>query len=230
MWTRAEEQLREVRQLWRDCQHSGTQPNHHLKQWEKWWDVFVVAVNAKHSISVHELLRAPTKNNPRQAALINNMNEQAAERKVVSLLFLSLGSAGQKNLTDRYPYMVISTATLTEIRENCEQTFRKQRNRASERYKVFSRKQQNNETLRQFWNALTGSAARCDFDNQTESLMDAFIQNMHNKTVQERLCTEPKENPQEARFAVAFEEGISQQKSFTGSNDIKKEPIFAIDN
>ena len=49
--------------------------------------------------------------------------------------------------------------------------------------------------------------------------------------MQERLCTEPKENPQEAlRFAVVFEEGISQQKSFTGTNDIKKEPIFAIDN
>ena len=201
-------------------------------EWEKWWDVSVVAVNAKHSISVHELLRAPTENNPRQAALINNMNEQAAERKVVSILFLSLGSTGRKNLTDRHPYMVFSTATLKEMRENCEQTFRKQRNRTLERYKFFSRKQQNNETLRQFWNALTGLAARCDFDNQTESLlMDAFIQNMHNKTVQERLCTEPKENPQVAlRFAVAFEEGISQQKSFTGSNDIKKEPIFAIDN
>ena len=60
--------------------------------------------------------------------------------------------------------------------------------------------------------------------------MDAFIQNMHNKTVQERLCTELKENPQEAlRFAVAFEEGISK-KSFTGVNDVNKEPIYAIDN
>ena len=118
-------------------------------------------------------------------------------------------------MTDRHPYIVISTATLTEMRENCEQTFRKQRNRTLERYKFFSRKQQNNETLRQFWNALTGLAARCDFDNQTESLiMDAFIQSVHNKTVQERLCIEPEENPQEAlRFAVALEEGISHQKS-----------------
>ena len=97
---------------------------------------------------------------------------------------------------------------------------------------VFLQKTTKYETLRQFWNALRGLAARCDFDNQTESLiMDAFIQNMHNKTVQERLSTEPKENTQEAlRFAVAFEEGISQQKSFMGSNDITKEPIFAIDN
>ena len=61
--------------------------------------------------------------------------------------------------------------------------------------------------------------------------MDAFIQNMHNKIVQECLCTEPKENPQEAlRFAIAFEERIRQLKSFTWGNEFKKEPVFAIDN
>ena len=126
------------------------------------------------------------------------MKEQAAERKVVSILFLSLGSAGRKNLTDRHQYMVISTATLAEMRENCDQTFIKKRNSTLERYKFFSRKQRTNKTLRQFWNALTGLAARCDFGNLTESLiMDAFIQNMQNRTVQERLCTEPNENPQE---------------------------------
>ena len=34
-------------------------------EWEKWRDLFVVAVNAKHSISVQELLRTPTEDNPR---------------------------------------------------------------------------------------------------------------------------------------------------------------------
>ena len=117
---------------------------------ENWWDVFGVAVNAKHSISLHELLRTPTEDNPRQNALINNMNEQAVERKVVSILFLSLGSAGRKNLTDRHPYMAISAATLSEMRKNCDQTFRNQRNRTLERYKCFSRKQENNETYDSF--------------------------------------------------------------------------------
>ena len=115
------------------------------------------------------------------------------------------------------------------MRDNCDPTFRRQRNGTLERHKFFSREQQNNETLQQFWNALSRLAARCDFEQQTESLiMDAFIQNMHNKTVQERLCTEPKENPQEAlRFAIAFEEGVSQQKS--QRNEIKT-PVYAIDN
>ena len=84
-------------------------------EWEKWWDIFIVAVNAKHSFSVHELLRTPTEAQPRQAALLNNTNEQAAERKIVSIfLFLSLGAAGRKNLTDKYPHMTVATASLRE--------------------------------------------------------------------------------------------------------------------
>ena len=47
-------------------------------------DILVVAVTAKHSIPVHELLGTPTEDQPRQTALYNNLNEQAAERKVVS--------------------------------------------------------------------------------------------------------------------------------------------------
>ena len=37
---------------------------------------------------------------------------------------------------------------------------------------------------------------------------------MHNKAVEARLCTEPKDNPEEAHeFAVASEEGIKPQAS-----------------
>ena len=203
-------------------------------EWEKWWGIFIVtvAVNAKHSISVHELLRTPTEARPRQAALLNNTNEQAAERKIVSILFLSLGVAGRKNLTDKYPHMTIATASLHEIKTNCEDIFQQPRNRTLDRFKFFSRKQLPNETLRQFWNALTGLAARCEFEQQTEGLiMDTFIQNMHNKTVRERLCTDPKEQPQEAlRFAIVFEEGIIQQQSFTSGNVTKKKLVCAIEN
>ena len=73
--------------------------------------------------------------------------------------------------------MVVSTASLTEIRNNCEQTFTKYKE--IEHWSdidFLQKKQQQNETLRQFWNALTGLAARCEFEQQTESLiMDAFI-------------------------------------------------------
>ena len=76
----------------------------------------------------------------------------------------------------------------------------------------------------------TGLTAKCEFGEQTEGLsMDAFIQNMLNKPVKERLCTDPKAQPQEAlRFAIAFEKSISQQKKFVGGSEIK-EPVLAVE-
>ena len=60
--------------------------------------------------------------------------------------------------------------------------------------------------------------------------MDTFIQNMNNKKIQQKLCTEPKNDPEEAfRFAVAYEEGISQHQTFeNGKPEIKSEPIYAV--
>ena len=169
------------------------------------------AVNTKYFISFRELARTPTENQPRQAPLINNLNMQAAERKFLSILFLSLGSAGRKNLMNEFSYIVVAMATLRE-NQNCERTFVKLRNQTLSRYNFFSRKQQQNETLRKFWNVLTGLAAKCQFREQTISLiLDEFLQNMNNKTVQQLRCTELKDKSEEAlRFAVAFEDGISQ--------------------
>ena len=72
-------------------------------EWEEWWDLFMVAAIAKFSISVNEMLRTVTQQQPRIEALINNLNEQAAERKIVSVLFLSL------DLWDQQPKKVSQT-------------------------------------------------------------------------------------------------------------------------
>ena len=42
-------------------------------------------------------MQIPTDDRPRQAESNNNLNEQAAERKVVSILFLSLDQQADKN-------------------------------------------------------------------------------------------------------------------------------------
>ena len=133
-----------------------------------------------------------------------------------------MGSAARKSLTDKYPEIRVATISLQDLKVNCEQAFIKPRNRTLERYKFFARKQAPKEILRQFWHTLTGMAAKCAFGEQTESLiMDTFIQNMNNKMVQQKLCTETKDNPQEAfRVAVAYEEGISQHQTF-GRGSVK---------
>ena len=95
--------------------------------------------------------------------------------------------------------------------------------------------QQTGETLSQFWHALNGLAAPCDFGEITTTLvLDMFILHMTNKKVQEKLCTEPKEPEQALEFAIAFEEGIKRQKSYgttaeTSKTAVKSEPVFAVE-
>ena len=152
-------------------------------EWEKRWEPFVMAVNAKLAISVPDLLTTPRENHSRQAPLLNNLIEQVVEHKVVSILISSLGVACRKNWTNKFPKMTVSMAILAEKKDNCDQTFYKPRNRTLEHYKFFAGKQQNHESLRQFWNTLTGLAAKYLFGEKTESLiMDTFIQNIGTRT------------------------------------------------
>ena len=52
--------------------------------------------------------------------------------------------------------------------------------------------------------------------------MDAFIQIMNIKLIQQQLRTEPElEQKQTLRYAVAFQKGITQQKSFARVSEFK---------
>ena len=105
--------------------------------WEDWWDLFTVAVTAKYSLSVNKLLRIVTTEQAPNLALMNNLNEEAAEeRNVISVLFLPLGTAGRKSLTDKLPEMRVATVTLQELRTKYDEAFSKPRNRTLERFKL----------------------------------------------------------------------------------------------
>ena len=52
-----------------------------LMEWERWFDLFAVAVIAIYSISIEELTRTTDANSPRIKALIGDMAEEAAEKK-----------------------------------------------------------------------------------------------------------------------------------------------------
>ena len=121
--------------------------------------------------------------------------------------------------------------------QRCENCFYIARNRTLDRHKFLSRKQQANELLQQFWHALNGLASKCELGEITQTLVhDVFILNMNNKKVQEKLCVEPFNEPQEAlQYAISYEEGIKRQRSMgigvaEGSKPpIKTEPVCAVD-
>ena len=93
-----------------------------------------------------------------------------------------------------------------------------------DRHKFLNRKQRDDESLEQFWHALNGLAANCDFGTQTTGLVyDIFVSNMKNTLVQERLFTEPKDTPDEVlKFAVAFDQGAQQKTICVKTTNIKK--------
>ena len=57
-----------------------------------------------------------------------------------------------------------------------------------------------------------------------------LFQNLNFKMVQQKLCTGPKEDPQEAfRLAVAYEGVIRQHQTFeSGRKDIKSEIAYVV--
>ena len=213
--------------FWQDAEKTPT------SEWANWAQLFEMAVLARHSISISEVLKNPTENDPSIPALLGNLTVTTAAKKVVSLLYLSIGKTGRKMLTDKFPNTNIFVIDLAEILQRCTECFEVKGNRTLDRHSFFSRKQQPEELLHQFWNVLNGLAAKCDFGEQTQSLVyDMFVLNMSNKQVQERLCTEPRENPRDAlQFAIAFEEGIRRQKTIgqpCTSVKVKEEPVFMV--
>ena len=134
---------------------------------------------------------------------------------------------------DKFPHINILLIQLNNILQHCAECFQTRRNRTLDRHTFLSRKQKPTESLHQFWNILNGLAAKCDFGNQTEGLVyDIFVLNMANKQVQEKLCTEPKDNLNEVlQFAIAFEDGLRRQKTYgyiAQDHKIKEETICTV--
>ena len=206
-----------------------------LMEWERWFDLFALAVMAKYLISIEELTRTTDANSPRIKALIRDMAEEAAEKKVVPWLFLSVGELARKMYKDKHPDLSVWTLGVRDMIESCRKCFHVARNRTLDRHKFLSRKQQSNESLQQFWHALNGLASRCELGEITQTLVhDVFILNMNNKKIQEKLCVEPFNDPQNSlQYAISYEEGVKRQKTMgigvaeCSKVAIKSEPVCA---
>ena len=139
--------------------------------WDKWLDLFQVVVMAKFSISITELTRDADQQNPRARALLGDMDEDPANKKVVSVLYLSLGETARKLFKDKYPHTTLWNLKVRELIQLATDCFQIKRNRTLDRHKFFSRMQQPGETLQQFWHTLNGIAALCDFGEITKTLL-----------------------------------------------------------
>ena len=92
-------------------------------EWKKCSDLFAVAMTAKYSISMQEVLRVVTNESERNEALLNNLEHPVVERKCLSVLYLSLGTGARKTFTDKYPTIKVAEITLADLLKNCKKTF-----------------------------------------------------------------------------------------------------------
>ena len=161
------------------------------------------------------------------------MPEEAAEKKLVTWLFLSVGEPARKMFEDKYPEVSVWTLRAQEMIDRCANCFHVTRNRTLQRHKFLSRKHQPDD---QFWHSLNGLASSCELGEITQTLVhDVFILNMNNKKVQEKLCVESYENPQDVlQYAISCEKGIKRQKLLgVGVTEnskvaVKSEPVYAV--
>ena len=141
--------------FWHDADENPTM------EWDKWVDLFQVAAMEKYSISITELTRQVTEQSPRVRALTGDLDVDPANKKIVSVLYLSLGGAARKQFRDKLSHTTLWDLKAGEMLNLCTECFQKKINRTLDRHRFFSRYQQPGESL-QFWPALNGLAAQCD--------------------------------------------------------------------
>ena len=140
--------------VWQDADENPTM------EWDKWVDLFQVAAMAKYSISITELSRQVTEQNPRVRALTGDLDENPANKKIVSVLYISLGGAARKQFRDKFPHTILWDLKAGETLNLCTECSHKKRNRTLDQHRFFSRYQQPGESLYQYWHALNGLAAQ----------------------------------------------------------------------
>ena len=146
---------------------------------------------------------------------MGGFEEEGAQTKAVSLLYIAIGEAARKIHLGSKPNLDIKSINLKDLLKEASDAFLKTNNRLMDHHEILNRMQPEREALEQFWHTLDGLAAKCDFGTQTQSLFyDIFVSNMRNTAMQERLFTKPNENFEHAlKFAKAFEQIVHQKRT-----------------
>ena len=115
--------------------------------------------------------RQVTEQSPRVRALTGDLDEDPANKKILSVLYLSLGGAARKQFRDKVPHTTLWDLKAGEMLNLCTECFQKKRKRTLDRNRFFSRYQQPGESLYLYWHALNELAAQCDFGEITTTLV-----------------------------------------------------------
>ena len=149
----------------------------------------------------------------------HNVFYNEVQKKLVSRLFLSLGTEGKKQFLQKNPHVKISKMSFREITELAEVSFQKVKCVTFERYKLFTRMQESGESLEAFYAALTAQAARSELGTlESEIVRDLFISKMKNMTLQDTLKFETLDPEEVLKRAIKFEHSKLTTMAFQKTN------------
>ena len=146
--------------------------------------------------------------------IINGIPWDEADRSVRSLIYLSLGTEGQRIYRQRFPHLVIDHITAFELAHELSLSFTRPRNITYDRFILFTCKQQENVKLESFHCRLKALGAKCRLGTAEEDLIkDVFIAFMTNNEIQRELLMETRTAQQVLQFALHRERGQENQKA-----------------
>ena len=145
---------------------------------------------------------------------VDNVPWDEADLKVRSLIYLSLGTEGQRIYLQRFPHSEIERITVFELAHELSLTFTQPRNITYDRFLLFTCKQKPNEKLESFHCRLKALGAKCRLGSAEEDLIkDIFIAFMTNTDIQRELLMETRTAQQVIQFALNRERGQESQKA-----------------
>ena len=136
-----------------------------------------------------------------------------ADRKTVSLLYLSIGVKRRRILNCKNPHIMINTITTVDFWKIVEEAFIRPSNITFDRHVFLITKQLRGETVEHFYGKLKELADNCDFENKEETLLrDVFITKLLDSEIQKELLKQTVEPRQASELAINMELGMQNQR------------------
>ena len=146
-----------------------------------------------------------------------------ADRKTVSLLYLSIGVEGRCILNCKNPHIMIDTLTIIEFWKIVEEAFFRPRIATFDRHLFLITKQLRRETVELFYGKLKELAENCNFENKEETLIrNVFIIHLIDPENQKKLLKQTAEPRQalELKVNMDLELGMRNQHQIQQRNKI----------
>ena len=141
-----------------------------------------------------------------------------ADRKTVSMLYLSLGTEGRRVVWSGNPHLKMDILTTAELWTIMESAFIRQRNITFDRYVLLTTKQTRGESIEHFFGKLKEFSENCELGSQEDTLIrKLFIAKMLDPEIQRELLRETLEPAQVLRLAINMELGQRNQLQITNS-------------